>query len=356
MTIASIVGARPQFIKAAPLLRAIAQRHRSALIHSGQHYDAPMSDVFFRELGLPAPDVHLNVGSQPHGAQTGAMLIALEPALTDAKPDWVVIYGDTNTTLAGALVASKLGIPLAHVEAGLRSFNRCMPEEINRLVADTLADLRFCPSGAAVANLSDEGITRGVHRAADTMIDVLAESVARAKISSTILERAGLKEKQFVLATIHRAENTDDAARLKAVVDGLSRAGETVVWPVHPRTRQALAAAGVLSAVGATVKLIDPLGHLDMVRLESAARVIVTDSGGVQKEAYWLGVPCVTVRDETEWVETVQAGWNTLVAADGAAIVAAIGRAAAGSLRPTLYADGLSADGIVRCLEEARPQ
>ena len=344
------MGARPQFIKAAPLLRAIAQRHRSILVHTGQHYDASMSDIFFNELDLPAPDVHLGVGSGAHGAQTGAMLIALEPPLVDVKPDWVIVYGDTNSTLAGAVVASKLNIPLAHVEAGLRSFNRAMPEEVNRVVADHLADALFCPSDTAAANLSAEGRTGRVHRIADTMIAALDEAAPRARRSSTVLDRLGLKEKGFVLATIHRAENADDPEKLAAIVDALSRAGEPVVFPVHPRTRQALGAGA--HGVRGDVRFIDPVGYLDMVRLESAARLIVTDSGGVQKEAYWLGVPCVTVREETEWVETVQAGWNTLTAANADDIVSALRTVSPPVSRPALYADGLAAAGIVTCLEE----
>jgi len=329
----------------------MARRHQSVLIHTGQHYDTSMSGVFFGELHLPAPDVHLGVGSGTHGAQTGAMLIALEPALLAAKPDCAVVYGDTNSTLAGALVAAKLGIRLAHVEAGLRSFNRTMPEEINRVVSDHLADLLFCPSGAAVETLSAEGRTHGVHRVADTMIESLNDAVSQSGDASALLERIGVAGKGFVLATVHRAENTDDPARLGAIVDALSRANEPVVFPVHPRTRQALDA---MPSRPGGVTLIDPVGHLDMVRLERAARLIVTDSGGVQKEAYWLGVPCVTVRDETEWVETVQAGWNTLAGADSDAILSAIRFFRPDGPRPSLYADGLPADGIVSCLEETR--
>jgi UDP-GlcNAc3NAcA epimerase len=350
LTVVSIVGARPQFIKAAPLLRAIAKRHRSLLVHTGQHYDALMSDVFFRELNLPPPDVHLGVGSGLHGAQTGAMMIGLERPLMDAKPDWVVVYGDTNSTLAGALVAAKLTQKLAHVEAGLRSFNRAMPEEINRIAADHLADVLFCPSEAAIRNLAGEGRTTGVHRSADTMIEALAETEPRARRESTVLDRVGVREKQFVLATVHRAENTDDPRRLTAVVQALAQSPDPVVFPVHPRTRAAL---GASRSIPASVRLIDPVGYLDMVRLESAARLIVTDSGGVQKEAYWLGVPCVTVRNETEWVETVAAGWNLLTGADTAAIVAALRDFRPTAPRPALYADGCSADDIVSRLEEA---
>jgi UDP-N-acetylglucosamine 2-epimerase len=348
VTVVSIVGARPQFIKAAPLLRAIARRHRSVLVHTGQHYDDVMSDVFFRELNLPRPDVHLGVGSGLHGAQTGAMMIGLERPLIDARPDWVVVYGDTNSTLAGALVAAKLTMRLAHVEAGLRSFNRAMPEEINRITADHLADVLFCPSDAAVANLEAEGRTRGVHRSADTMIDALRDAESLAKRESTVLDRLGIRDKQFVLATVHRAENTDDPRRLHAILRALAHAGEPVVFPVHPRTRAALGQSA--DAIDG-VQLVEPVGYLDMVRLESAARLIVTDSGGVQKEAYWLGVPCVTVREETEWVETVEAGWNCLAGADTDRIIAAIRGFRPSSPRPPLYAAGCSADDMVRVLD-----
>jgi UDP-GlcNAc3NAcA epimerase len=350
LTIVSIVGARPQFIKAAPLLRAVARRHRSVLVHTGQHYDASMSDVFFSDLDLPAPDVHLGVGSGPHGAQTGAMLIGIEQALAGVRPDRVVVYGDTNSTLAGAMVAAKLCVPLAHVEAGLRSFNRAMPEEINRIVADHLADVLFCPSDAAVANLAAEGRTSGVHRSADTMIEALGDTVPRARAKSSVLQRVGVSDKGFVLATIHRAENTNDPRKLGSILEALSQVTEPVVFPMHPRTRKA-AGTSVDRLNG--VRLIDPVGYLDMVRLESAARLIVTDSGGVQKEAYWLGVPCVTVRDETEWVETVSAGWNRLTGANADAIVAAVREFRPDGPRPDLYADGCSADDIVRRLEEA---
>jgi len=348
LTIVSIVGARPQFIKAAPLLRAVARCHRSVLVHTGQHYDPSMSDVFFSDLDLPAPDVHLGVGSGPHGAQTGAMLIGIERALTDTRPDRVVVFGDTNSTLAGAMAAAKLCLPLAHVEAGLRSFNRAMPEEINRLVADHLADLLFCPSDAALANLAAEGRTIGVHRSADTMIDALGETVPRARAASSVLERVGVRDKGFVLATIHRAENTNDRRRLGAILEALSTVSEPVVFPMHPRTR---AAAGPAIERLNGVHLIEPVGYLDMVRLESSARLIVTDSGGVQKEAYWLGVPCVTVRDETEWVETVQAGWNRLTGANTDAIVTAVREFRPAGPRPPLYDRGCSADDMVRVID-----
>lgn len=352
MKVMSIVGARPQFIKAAPLLRAVARRHRSILVHTGQHYDANMSDVFFDELDLPVPDAHLGIGSGRHGAQTGAMLEAIEKVLIEQPPDWVVVYGDTNSTLAGALAAAKLGVRVAHVEAGLRSFNRAMPEEINRLVADHLSDLLLCPSDAALSNLAAEGRTQGVHRVVDTMIAALMEGAARARARSTVLERLDLAERQYVLATVHRAENTDSRERLAGIIDALNALDERVVFPLHPRTRQALANTGC--ATRDHVQLLDPVGYLDMVRLEQSARVIVTDSGGVQKEAFWLGVPCVTVRDETEWTETVEVGWNILVGTNSAAIVHAARHFSPPSARPALYGEGRSVDEVVQLLEEMR--
>jgi UDP-GlcNAc3NAcA epimerase len=325
MRVMSVVGARPQFIKAAPLLRALRSSHTSVLVHTGQHYDANMSRVFFDELQLPEPDHHLGVGSGRHGAQTGEMLARLETVLTAERPDWVVVFGDTNTTLAAALAASKLCIPIAHVEAGLRSFNRAMPEEINRIVADALADLLLCPTDTAVENLQREGLTRGVHQVGDLMAEALADACSRAAAQSSVLQRLALTDRGFVLATVHRAENTNDRERLRRIVRGLESAAQPVIFPVHPRTRSAL--ADVALATGSPVRMIEPVGYLDMVRLLSAARVVATDSGGLQKESYWLGTPCVTLRDETEWVETVEAGWNTLVGADSAAIAHALAHA-----------------------------
>ena len=335
MRVVSVVGARPQFIKAAPLLRALRSSHTSVLVHTGQHYDANMSRVFFDELQLPEPDHHLGVGSGRHGAQTGEMLARLETVLTADRPDWVVAFGDTNTTLAAALAASKLCIPIAHVEAGLRSFNRAMPEEINRIVVDALADLLLCPTHTAVENLGREGLTRGVHQVGDLMAEALADACSRAAAQSSVLQRLELTERGFVLATVHRAENTDDRGRLQRIVRGLESAAHPIVFPVHPRTRAAL--ADVALDPGSPVRMIEPVGYLDMVRLLSAARVVATDSGGLQKEAYWLGTPCVTLRDETEWVETVEAGWNTLVGADSDAIAYALAHFRPEACRPDIH-------------------
>lgn len=347
--VVTIVGARPQFVKAAAVSRVLRGRFDEVLIHTGQHYDDRMSAVFFEELGIPEPDVNLGVGSGSHGAQTAAMLAGIERVLLEACPAWALVYGDTNSTLAGALAAAKLHIPVAHVEAGLRSFNRAMPEEINRVLTDHAADLLLCPSETAVANLAREGITRGVALVGDVMADALAQAARMAEGRSDALERLGLKQGGFLLVTVHRAENTDDPIRLRGILAALDALGEPLVFPVHPRTRRVLDALGYNPP--RHIVLTEPVGYLDMVRLEQAARAILTDSGGVQKEAYWLGVPCVTLRDETEWVETVAAGWNTLAGADSARIVAAVHHLAPPTARPPLYGDGQAAERVVAALE-----
>jgi UDP-GlcNAc3NAcA epimerase len=306
MFVMTVVGARPQFIKAAAVSPVLRRTHREWLLHTGQHYDDEMSASFFRELQLPAPDECLHVGSGSHGEQTGRMLVGIESAIERQRPDMLMVYGDTNSTLAGALSASKLGVPVAHVEAGLRSYNRRMPEEINRVVTDALSAMLFCPSTTAVENLAKEGREEGVHLVGDVMADVLRQWLPVARTRSTVLERLGLREKHFLLATIHRAENTDDRGRLHGLVDTLGRLGEPVVLPIHPRTREALASANAI--VAESLRLVEPMGYGDLLRLAEASRLVLTDSGGLQKEAYWLGVPCVTLRDETEWVETVAAG------------------------------------------------
>ena len=347
MKLVSIVGARPQFIKAAAVSRELRKRHKEILVHTGQHYDYEMSGIFFNGLGLPQPDVNLEVGSGSHGAQTAAMLAGIEDVLVAERPDYLLIYGDTNSTLAGALAASKLSVPIAHVEAGLRSFNRRMPEEINRVVADHLSELLLCPSDTAVRNLSAEGITRNVHLVGDVMLDVLNWAKQRLETQSPeILERLGLRKQHYFLATVHRSENTDDLARLSQILDAFNALDEQVVFPVHPRARKMIAGAGLLLA--GHVQLIDPVGYLDMVALAGAARLVLTDSGGLQKEAYWLGVPCITLRDETEWVETVEAGWNRLVGSDLERIVEAAHFFAPSGPRPVVYGDGLAA---VKCVD-----
>ncbi len=350
MKVVSVVGARPQFIKAAAVSRVLRREHKEVLLHTGQHYDDLMSDVFFRELGLPQPDVNLGVGSASHGRQTGEMLIGIERVLLEERPDRVLVYGDTNSTLAGALAAAKLEIPLAHVEAGLRSFNRTMPEEINRVIADRLSDLLFCPTRTAVENLAREGITAGVHLVGDVMYDILLQSLPLAERRSNILERLGLASGTYLLATIHRAGNTDVRENLSAIVAGLNAANEPVVFPLHPRTRRALARWGISPAEN--VLLIEPVGYLDMLILEKNARLILTDSGGVQKEAYWLGIPCLTLREETEWVETVEAGWNVLVGTSVERMVEAVRTFHPQGKRPALFGDGRAGEKIVRILVE----
>ena len=353
--IVAVVGARPQFIKAAAVSRVIrdefADRVTETLVHTGQHYDENMSKVFFEELDIPHPKYNLEISGGQHGAMTGRMLEAVEKVLLEEKPDWVLIYGDTNSTLAGALAAAKLHIRLAHVEAGLRSFNIRMPEEINRIVADRLSTLLFCPTDTAVANLAKEGVSAGVENVGDVMFDVALFYREQARKQSTVIAWLGLAEGEFALATCHRAENTDDANRLGEIVAALAEisASLPVVLPIHPRTRKLLADSGLDKNLG-NVKVVDPVPFLDMVALEQAARVILTDSGGVQKEAFFYGVPCITMRDETEWVETVDLGWNRLVGASAVEINKAFNDSVQGQL-PALpkspYGDGNAARNIV---------
>ncbi len=329
--------------------RALRQSHEEILIHTGQHYDLGMSDVFFSELDIPQADVNLGIGSGGHGSQTGRMLVALESQFLQKKPQVVVVYGDTNSTLAGALAAAKLGIPVAHVEAGLRSFRRSMPEEINRVVTDHVSELLFCPSSVAVRNLKTEGIVSGVHLVGDVMFDALTWAVEAAGTSSHILSSLSLVPGGYVLATIHRAQNTDDPHRLSEVLHALDRAGEQVVFPVHPRTREAFARLGWRPQEN--VLLLDPVGYLDMVQLLKHSRLLLTDSGGLQKEAYWLKVPCITVRDETEWIETVQAGWNVLVEADTSRILETLSTFSPVTHHPVLYGEGQAAQRCAAILD-----
>jgi UDP-GlcNAc3NAcA epimerase len=352
--ILTIIGARPQFIKAAPVSKAL-QEHggfKEILVHTGQHYDANMSQVFFDELEIPAPRHNLEVGGGNHGEQTGEMLKRLEPLVISEKPDLVLVYGDTNSTLAGALVAAKLHVPVAHVEAGLRSFNRHMPEEINRVAADHLSTLLFCPTKTAIANLKKEGIVQNVFKTGDVMCDVALMFSQKAKRSSAILSALHLQSKEFMLVTIHRPENTDDKARLTNIFTALDTLANdcAVVFPMHPRTKKMAKAFG-LGHVLKKVQVIEPAGFLDMIRLESSASLIVTDSGGVQKEAYFHRVPCVTLRDETEWVETVEAGWNILAKNLSQKAITGLARKMAlpGAKRKIIkeYGDGHAAEKIV---------
>lgn len=325
LEIVTIVGARPQFIKAATVSREISVRAgsiRERIVHTGQHYDANMSQVFFDELAIPTPDVNLGIGGGTHGAMTGRQLEAIEAVLLNRPPDWVLVYGDTNSTLAGALAAAKLQIPVAHVESGLRSFNRAMPEEINRIATDHLSSLLFTPTATATAQLVAEGMTHSrIRQVGDVMYDAALFYKDRAKAPEW-LGSLDLGTGGFALCTLHRAENTDDPERLAAIWEGLNRSEVPVVLPVHPRTRRALAAVGAVD--GGSVRLVDPVSFLEMAHLLNSCMVVVTDSGGLQKEAYFNERPCITVRDQTEWVELVDVGANRLVAADAEAIASAL--------------------------------
>jgi UDP-N-acetylglucosamine 2-epimerase len=352
MKVVLVVGARPQFIKAAPLHRALCQAgSQSYLLHTGQHYDHGMSEIFFRELELPEADVNLDVRSGSHAQQTGAMLVGIESILLYEKPDWTLVFGDTNSTLAGALAAVKVHLPVAHVEAGLRSFNRLMPEEHNRVLTDHCSNLLFCPTQTGVDNLAREGITHGVHLVGDPMYDAVLMFADLARSKSHILEDLRLQPKAYLLATIHRAYNTDDAQALRSIFSAFAQISEKIVLPLHPRTRHAL--AEIVLEAPANVLVIEPVGYLDMLMLEQNARLVITDSGGMQKEAYFFGVPCVTLRPETEWVETVQAGWNVVVGTDPQHILAAVqSHTVPDDAKPVdAFGDGQAAQKIVAVLQ-----
>lgn len=351
MKIVTVIGARPQFIKAAPVSKALKEAgYREFLVHTGQHYDHGMSQVFFEELSLPQPDVNLNAGSGIHGRQTGKILIGVEEIIIAEKPDYVFVYGDTNSTLAGALAAVKLHVPLTHIEAGLRSFNREMPEEHNRVLTDHCADLLFCPTQTAVNNLAKEGITKGVHIVGDTMYDAVFQYAEIAAKRSTILRSVDLKPGQYLLLTIHRASNTESAGNLQNIFSALAQSGQPVIFPMHPRTRVAIESMDIAMSDYFNIKVIDPLGYLDMLILEKNARMILTDSGGIQKEAFFFAVPCITLRSETEWVETAASGWNQVVGVDRERILNALKYVPSASRPPELFGNGRSAQAIVDIL------
>ncbi len=356
MKILTVIGARPQFIKAAMVSRAFKKANDEAgqkifeelILHTGQHYDEKMSRIFFEQLGLPAPTWLMELGGGSHGQMTGRMLAAIEEILEEQKPGLVLVYGDTNSTLAGALAAAKLHLPVAHVEAGLRSFNRTMPEEINRVLTDHLACLHFCPTRLAVENLAQEGLTKGVSLAGDVMYDAALFFAERAHQESTVLKDFALKEKEFYLVTIHRQENTDKPERLNNLRQALAQLAikHPVLWPVHPRLKDRLAK----EIVPPGLIMCAPLAFLDMMRLEIAAKTILTDSGGVQKEAYFHQTPCVTLRDETEWQETVEAGWNQLAGCNQKRILELAASASPG--RPIVeYGQGRAAEDIVAAIK-----
>lgn len=345
MKLVSIVGARPQFIKLAPVSRALRRHHHEVLVHTGQHYDESMSEAFFREYDIPAPDYNLEIGSGPHGAQTGHMLAAIEEVLLRERPDMVVVFGDTNSTLAGALAATKLHIPVAHVEAGLRSFNRTMPEEINRVVTDHVSDLLYAPTETARAHLAHEGITRGVEVVGDVMYDVLrTQEPGLHQRARSLLSAFGVQPGGYLLLTIHRPANTDDSDAMRRISRALAGADMPIIFPAHPRTRKLMTEYGL--HWGAQVRVIEPVGHSDLLALASAAAMVVTDSGGVQKEAFLLGVPCTTLRPDTEWVETLEGGWNLLVGSDDEAITRALHRPRPTALQHNPFGTGTAAERI----------
>ncbi len=351
MRIVSIVGNRPQFVKAAPLSRALRRRGEEVLVHSGQHYDPELADLFFDELGIPRPDHHLGVGPGTPTSQLAAMVQRLEPLLAGGAADLVMVYGDTTTTLAGALAAGVAGLPLGHVEAGLRSFDRSMPEERNRIVADHLAELLFCPTDAAVANLRAEGITSGVTQVGDVMLDA-SRLFADAAASRSGPAALGLEPGRYLLVTVHRAAATDTREALEALVALLTSIDEPMAFPVHPRTRHRLEAAGMWDRLAGhePLRLSPPVGYLDFTALLVDARAVLTDSGGVQKEAYFHGVPCLTLRETTEWVETVEGGFNRLVGMDPGRVGEALSDLRMPAERPPYYGDGAAAERIAEAV------
>jgi UDP-N-acetylglucosamine 2-epimerase (non-hydrolysing)/UDP-GlcNAc3NAcA epimerase len=345
MKVLSVVGNRPQFIKAAPLSRALREVSDHVLVHTGQHYDGDLSEIFFTELEIDPPDHEIETGSGTHAQQTGAMMVGLEPVLVAERPDLVLVYGDTNSTLAGALVAVKTGHRLGHVEAGLRSYDRTMPEEVNRVVTDVVADLRFCPSQTAVDNLEAEGIREGVHLVGDVMVDVAETFGPMALRRSDAIEQLGVTAGAYCLITVHRQGNTQGEA-LDALVEILEAVGEPLVFPLHPRTRAALDRRDLLARAEAAAIVTPPLGYLDFTALLASARVCLTDSGGVQKEAYLHRVPCLTLRTTSEWVETIELGWNHLVAFEPGAVATALGDVTTPADHPPLYGDGHASQRI----------
>ncbi|WP_266077827.1 non-hydrolyzing UDP-N-acetylglucosamine 2-epimerase [Haladaptatus caseinilyticus] len=350
MKVLTVVGARPQFVKAAAVSRVLRDSHEEVLVHTGQHYDEEMSEVFFEELSIPRPDYNLGVGSNTHGRQTAEMLAGLEARIEDETPDVVLVYGDTNSTLAAAIATSKMTPPLAHVEAGMRSGSP-IPEETNRVLTDHAGDLLLAPSLDAMENLESEGITDGVHFTGDVGYDALLW--ARERADKSVLSDFGVVDEEFVLATVHRDTNTDDPDRLEAIVDALADDPRRVVLPAHPRTVGCLEEFGLYERADRELTLTDPVGYRQFVALLDSAAVVATDSGGVQKEAFFLDTPCVTLREKTEWVETVESDWNTLVGADGDAIRRAMRTTTKPEEKPTPYGDGNAAETIVEVLEDA---
>ncbi|HDK7138398.1 TPA: UDP-N-acetylglucosamine 2-epimerase (non-hydrolyzing) [Clostridium botulinum] len=352
MKILTVVGARPQFIKAAAVSNIIRKEHTEILVHTGQHYDENMSKIFFEELRIPKPDYNLEIGSGNHGEQTGKMLIELEKIYLKEKPDLVLVYGDTNSTLAGALCASKLLIPVAHVEAGLRSFNMNMPEEQNRILTDHISKLLFVPTATAEKNLHTEGVNNGVHNVGDVMFDAVLHFKKLAEKKESILDKISIKSGEYILTTIHRAENTNDINRLKNIIEALNESGKSIVLPLHPRTKKYIEDYNL--QLNDNIKLIEPVGYLDMITLEMNSQKIVTDSGGVQKEAFFMEKPCVTMRDETEWVETVENGWNIIVGTNKEKILNAIVKFKPEKEQQEIFGNGHAAEKILDIINEMK--
>ena len=352
MKLLTVVGARPQFIKAALVSKEIRKRNTEILVHTGQHYDEEMSDAFFKVLDIPDPNYNLGIGSGNAGEQTGKMMMALESVMFKEKPDAVLVYGDTNSTLAGALAASKLHIPIAHVEAGLRSFNRKMPEEINRVITDHISSILFCPTKTAIKNLKNEGITTGVYLIGDVMRDI-ALLMKDKSDESLVMEELGARNKKYLLVTLHRPSNTDDKKNLKSILSALIDSGENVIFPVHPRTTKFMKMYGLLNNVKKAENIIlsAPLGYLEFQKLLIHSKKVLTDSGGVQKEAYFFKVPCITLREDSEWVETINTGWNILVGANKQKILSAIHQFSPTGRQIPVFGSGRTAKKIVRILE-----
>ncbi|WP_340817838.1 UDP-N-acetylglucosamine 2-epimerase (non-hydrolyzing) [Methanolobus sp. WCC4] len=351
MKVISIVGARPQFIKCAPLSKELRKNHEEIIIHTGQHYNEEMSAFFFQELKIPAPDINLEIGSGSHGYQTGKMIIEIENFLLKEKPNVVLVYGDTNSTLAGAIAASKIDVNIAHVEAGLRSFDRSMPEEINRVVTDHLSQILLSPSQTAIENLAYEGVIENVHNVGDLMVEAVKNNLKLAERKSTILKDLNLNEKDYIVATVHRASNTDNLDKLNNIMKALAESNTEIILPLHPRTKKSLEACNLLDKYNTSIRFIPPLGYFDMLKLMSKSKKIVTDSGGIQKEAYILNVPCITLRDNTEWIETVEAGSNILVGFNHSKILSAINFFEGDDGDKTIYGKGDASKKICKILE-----
>jgi len=356
MKILTVVGARPQFIKAVLVSEELRKKHKEVLVHTGQHYDRELSDIFFEELAIPEPDYNLGIGSDSHAVQTGKMMIAIEKLLFDEKPDWVLVYGDTNSTLAGALAAVKIHIPVAHVEAGPRMFDKNIPEEVNRVLTDRISSLLFAPTQTSVDNLKKEGITKGVHLTGDIMLDSFLYFSSIAKRKSKILAELGLGKKGYLLATVHRAGNTDNEQSLRSIVDAFLSVDDRIVFPVHPRTEKYLKQYGLWDSLKKAphIMVIDPVGYLDSIMLTQNAKKVLTDSGGLQKEAYFAKVPCITLDETTGWVETVEDGWNILAASNREKIIEAIKHFEPEGKQRDVFGDGKAAEKIVAILTKQR--